>query len=49
MEKWINAIVGLSSVRGKDTKSTIDDINFVIDKCLKDLEESKKTKSFVKF
>jgi len=49
MEKWINAIVSLSSVREKDTKPKIDDINFVIDKRLKDLEVSKKTKSFVKF
>jgi len=49
MEKWINTIVSLSNVRGKNTKPTINDINFVIDKCLKDLKESKKTKSFVKF
>lgn len=49
MEKWINAIVSLSSVREKDTKPTINDIKFVIDKRLKGLEESEKTKSFIKF
>jgi hypothetical protein len=49
MDRLIRTIAKLSKVETQTTKSKVDAMKIVIEKQLKHLSETKKSKSFIKF